>query len=115
MPPAHQHAQDWSPERLTRWAQTIGPHTTQLVQAVLDSRQHPHQAFRSCLGILQLTKYYGAERLEAAGRRALPAGIVSYKGIKKILAAKLDQAEPDESPIVVPSRHENIRGQTYYL
>jgi len=115
MPPAHQHAQDWSPERLTRWAQTIGPHTTQLVQAVLDSRQHPQQAFRSCLGILQLTKYYGAERLEAACRRALPAGIVSYKGIKNILAAKLDQAEPDESPLVIPSRHENIRGQTYYL
>jgi transposase len=92
MPPAHQHYQEWSPDR-----------------------KHPQQAYRSCLGILQLTKRYGEERLEAACRRALPAGILSYKGIKNILAAKLDQAEPEESPDVVPNSHENIRGQTYFL
>ena len=115
MPPAHQHYQEWSPDRFTRWAQTIGPHTTQIIQAVLGSRKHPQQAYRSCLGILHLTKRYGEERLEAACRRALPAGILSYKGIKNILAAKLDQAEPDESPDVVPNSHENIRGQTYFL
>lgn len=114
MPPAHQHYQEWSPDRFTRWAQTIGPHTTQLIQAVLGSRKHPQQAYRSCLGILHLTQRYGEERLEAACRRALPASIFSYKGLKNILAAKLDQAEPDESSSVIPSSHENIRGQNYY-
>ncbi|MBN2258865.1 MAG: IS21 family transposase [Anaerolineaceae bacterium] len=114
MPPAHQKYQERSPERFIHWAQNIGPHTTLLIQAVLDSRQHPQQAFRSCLGILNLTKRYGVERLEAACRRALPADILSYKGIKNILDAKFDQIEPDESIIVIPTGHANIRGQAYY-
>jgi transposase len=114
MPPAHQKYQEWSPERFTRWAQTIGPHTTQLVQALLASRKHPQQAYRSCLGLLRLAKRYGEDRLEAACRRAFPAGIHSYKGVKNILDAKLDQVEPEEPAAVVPTDHENIRGQTYY-
>ncbi len=114
MPPAHQQYQEWSPERFTRWAQTIGPHTTQLVQAVLTSRQHPQQAYRSCLGLLRLASRYSDERLEAACRRALPAHIHSYKGVKNILDAKLDQVALEEPPPAVPSAHANIRGQTYY-
>jgi len=46
MPPAHQKYLEWSPERFTRWAQSIGPHTAQVVQALLDSRKHPQQAYR---------------------------------------------------------------------
>ena len=115
MPPAHQAYQEWSPDRFTRWAETIGPHTTQLVQTLLASRKHPQQAYRSCLGILRLASRYGEERLEAACRRALPAGIHSYKGVKNILDAKLDQVEPEEPTPVVLTSHENIRGQTYYL
>jgi transposase len=114
MPPAHQKYLEWSPQRLVRWAQTIGPHTAQIVQALLDSRKHPQQAYRSCLGLLRLGSRYGEDRLEAACRRALPAGIHSYKGVKNILDAKLDQVEPEEPATVVPQAHENIRGQTYY-
>ena len=114
MPPSHQKYQEWSPERFTRWAQTIGPHTAQLVQALLASRKHPQQAYRSCLGLLRLAKRYSEERLEAACRRALPAGIHSYKGVKNILDAQLDQVEPEEPATVVPTDHENIRGQSYY-
>ena len=114
MPQAHQKYQEWSPERITRWAQTIGPHTAQLVQALLESRQHPQQAYRSCLGLLRLGGHYGEERLEAACRRAFAAGIYSYKGVKNILDAKLDQLDPDELSAVVPPAHENIRGQAYY-
>jgi transposase len=114
MPPAHQKYLEWTPERLTHWAQKTGPHTARLVQALLDSRQHPEQAYRSCLGLLRLGERYGQERLEAACRRALPAGIHSYKGVKNILDAKLDQVDRDEPSAVVPDCHENIRGQAYY-
>jgi len=113
-PMGEQSSQDRSPERFTRWAQTIGPHTTQLVQAVLTSRQHPQQAYRSCLGLLRLASRYSAERLEAACHRALRAHIHSYKGVKNILDAKLDQVALEEPPPAVPSAHANIRGQTYY-
>ena len=114
MPPAHQKYLEWSPERITRWTQTIGPHTTQLVQALLDSRPHPEQAYRSCLGLLRLGDRYGQERLEAACRRALPAGIASYKGVKNILDANLDQTQPEQPSTVVPDTHAYIRGQAYY-
>jgi len=114
MPPAHQKYLEWSPERLVSWAQKTGPHTAQLVQVLLDSREHPQQAYRSCLGLLRLGSRYGEERLEAACRRALPAGIHSYKGVKNILDAKLDQAEVDEPSTIVPDSHEHIRGQNYY-
>jgi transposase len=114
MPPAHQKYLEWSPDRFTRWAQSIGPNTAQLVQVLLDSRKHPQQAYRSCLGLLGLGSRYGEQRLEAACRRALPAGIHSYRGVKNILDAKLDQVEPEEAPTVIPKTHENIRGQTYY-
>ncbi len=114
MPPAHQGYLEWSPERLTRWTQKIGPYTTQLVQVLLDSRQHPEQAYRSCLGILRMGSRYGEKRLEAACRRALAADIHSYKGVKNILESKLDQLPLDEPPALVPQTHENIRGQAYY-
>ena len=51
---------------------------------------------------------------EAACRRAFPADIISYKGVKNILDAKLDQVEPEEAPDVVPESHENVRGESYY-
>jgi len=118
MPPAHQKYQEWSPERITSWARTIGPHTAQLVQALMESRKHPQQAYRSCLGLLRLGTHYGEGRLEAACRRAFAAGIYSYKGVKNILDSKLDQlpedTQLDEPSAVVPPAHENIRGQAYY-
>jgi hypothetical protein len=114
MPRAHQKYLEWPPERIVRWAETIGPQTAQLVQVLLASRKHPQQAYRSCLGILRLAKGYGEDRLEAACRRALPAGICSYKGVKNVLNAKLDQVEPEEPSTVVPETHDNVRGQAYY-
>jgi len=114
MPPAHQKYAEWSPERILRWAQTMGPHTTQLVDALFASRKYPQQAFRSCLGILRLGQRYGPDRLEAACRRALPAGIHSYKGIKNILDANLDQIDIDPpAPSTLPG-HANIRGTNYF-
>ena len=48
MPEAHRQAGEWSPQRLERWAATIGPATAQLILKVLAARQHPQQAYRSC-------------------------------------------------------------------
>ena len=114
MPPAHQEYLEWTPERIIRWAETIGPQTAQLVQALLASRKHPQQAYWSCLGVLRLAERYGKDRVEAACGRALPAGICSFKGVKNILDAKLDQVEPEEPSAVVPETHDNVRGQGYY-
>jgi hypothetical protein len=37
-----------------------------LTTLILQSRSHPEQGFRACLGILRLVRSYGRERLEAA-------------------------------------------------
>ncbi len=114
MPPAHQAVSDWSPERFLRWAEEVGPHTRQLIAAVLESRRHPQQAYRSCLGILGLGKRYSNARLEAACRRALPAGIRTYKGIRNILENRLDQVDREQPPATPLPAHANIRGDGYY-
>jgi transposase len=114
MPPAHQKYSDWSPERFLCWAEEIGPDTTRLIAAVLETRRHPQQAYRSCLGILGLGKRYTNARLEAACRRALRAGIRSYKGIRNILDNKLDQLEVDQPPAAPLPSHAHIRGESYY-
>ena len=96
-------------------ADQIGPATTALFAAIMKTRPHPEQGFRSCLGILSLVKSYGPERIEAAARRGNDIGATTYGSIKSILQNGLDRAfakpnTPDASPI----RHANIRGRGYY-
>jgi transposase len=115
MPESHRQAGEWSPERLMRWASKIGPATEKLIQTVLGSRKHPQQAYRSCLGILRLSKPYGDERLEAACRRALTLGSCRYKSIESILKHRLDEQPLEaQQELALPDTHDNIRGPAYY-
>ena len=78
------------------------------------SRPHPEQGYRSCLGLKRLLRAYGAERMEAACRRALDIG-TSYKSVKSILATGLDQADNDEQhTLSLPAEHAHVRGPQYY-
>jgi hypothetical protein len=47
MPKAHQRHLEWTPSRIIGWAQTIGPQTAALVEAILADRPHPEQGYRS--------------------------------------------------------------------
>jgi transposase len=116
MPKAHQKHLEWTPSRITHWAQSIGPNTEKLVEAILRERAHPEQGYRSCLGILRLSKRYGSERLEAACERALSVGARSYRHVESILKHGLDRV-PVEKPAdqaQSPIDHENVRGRDYY-
>jgi hypothetical protein len=110
MPAKHQKHLEWTPERFLKWANEIGPATVQCVQAILGSRKHPEQAYRACLGVLNLANRHGQERLERACRQALPGQLVSYQEIKDLLDHLPEAAEP----LPVPPAHDNLRGQTYY-
>ena len=80
----------------------------------MNRREHPEQAYRSCLGILRLGTKYGEDRLEAACSRAVSWGAFSYKSVKSILEKELDKLKPEEKvPFRLPE-HENIRGASYY-
>lgn len=52
MPPAHREVAGWNAQTRTARAEIIGPRCAVLVQRLLDQRQHPQQAYRSCLGVL---------------------------------------------------------------
>lgn len=115
MPKAHQQHSEWSPTRIIQWGKTIGPNTAKLCEAILNERRHPEQGYRSCLGILRLSKRYGHERLEAACKRAVDVGARSYRHVESILSHGLDRVEPAEpSKQEEPRMHENVRGPDYY-
>lgn len=80
MPAAHLKHLEWTPSRILHWAGTVGPNTKALVEAILVERRHPEVGYRSCLGILRLSKdkRYGPERLEPACARALLSGAHTY-------------------------------------
>ena len=116
MPAAHRAHLEWTPTRLINWAGTVGPQVKALVEAILETRRHPEQGYRSCLGILRLEKRYGGPRLDAACRRALAVGARSYKNVESILRNGLDgQPLPGESSDEREAlTHDNIRGPEYY-
>jgi transposase len=115
MPKAHREYAAWTPERLIKWAAEIGGATSQMVAAVLARTVHPQQGFLSCMGIISLSKKFGPERVEAASRRALAIGGVSYTSLKSILVNGLDSIPlPESTPVKEPVAHSNIRGNQYY-
>ncbi len=110
----HRQMGDWTPDRFVRWANKIGPSTAALITAVLNSRRHPQQAYRSCLGLLRLAKCHGDARLEAAAARALAIGSYSYRSVESILKHRLDETAADQLERAEPVEHDNIRGALYY-
>jgi transposase len=114
MPRQHREYLEWSPSRLTRWAKSIGPATAAVVEQILASRAHPAQGYRTCLGILRLSRP-DAARLEAACARALQLQALSYRSIASILKHGLEaQPLPAPLPSASPISHAHIRGAAYY-
>jgi transposase len=115
MPKSHREFSDWTPERLLDWAESVGPNTRELIRRVMESRPYPVQGFRSCLGILRLSKKFGGDRLENACRRALRISAFSYKSILSILTNGLDHCPlPEPETPAASLDHANIRGANYY-
>lgn len=115
MPKSHRKYLEWGPSRILEWAKNMGESTEQVVKKLLDSRQYPEQAYRSCLGILRMGKSFGKDRLEAACARAVAIHGESYKSIRSILEKGLDKIPlGEESKEPLPLFHQNIRGADYY-
>jgi len=114
-PKAHQRHLEWTPSRLVDWAKTIGPATAELFDRIMAGKRHPEQGYRSCLGVLRLSKEYTGQRVEAAARRAIALHACSYQSVKSILKCNLDSQaiEPAAKP-KPPLEHPNIRGSEYF-
>jgi hypothetical protein len=81
---------EWTPSRMVRWAESIGPNTARLFERIMNDWPHPEMGYRGCLGIIRLAGQYSAQRV-------------------------LDQVPPSSPP--PPSStppHDNIRGSEYF-
>ena len=110
MPSNHRYVLELDAHWLLQQAETVGPHTTQYLKALLLSRHFPEQAYRSCQGVLSLAHHYPPDIVETACQRAAQARLLSYKELKAELEALARNTNSPTAPIV----HENIRGETYF-
>jgi hypothetical protein len=112
MPTRHQKHYQWNAGRLMNWAKDIGDEVLVWVQAQLKQKQHEQQAYRVCLGLLNLSKNYPVKRINSACTIANKSGLYKLKQIKSILQSNQDQlvTESQEQLPLLPQDHENIRG-----
>jgi hypothetical protein len=92
-----------------REATKIGPHTAAYMTAVLRSRPYPQQAFRTCLGVLDLARKHSPAHVELACQHLLPAKLLTYQDLK----SELEHLANEISTQPLPA-HENVRGDGYY-
>jgi len=109
MPSHHRFVLNTDSDFFLREAAKVGPQTAAFVTAVLRSRPFPQQAFRTCLGILDLAHKYLPAHLETACQHLLPAKLLTYKDLK----AELEHLTKD-LPVQSLPAHEHVRGDTYY-
>jgi transposase len=114
MPDSHRRYLEWTPGRIVSWAEKNGPSTAAFIEALMKSRPHPEQGFRSALGVMRLAKKYSPERLEAACERGLVLRSFSYKSIESMLSHGLDQRPLRAASPRTRVAHRNIRGPNYY-
>lgn len=116
MPPEHQFVNGWSSSWFIFKAGEIGPGCALFVKEVMKKQEHVQQGFNAAMGILNLSRTYSKERLEAACTRACKFSSYSIRALKSILEKNLDAVvEPESSQAELPIiTHENIRGAAYY-
>jgi transposase len=114
MPPNHRYYANSTPEQILEWSQKVGEGTQTFISELLERKQCPEQAYKSCLGVLSLGKKYGKDRLESACQRAIQFRYYSYQAIKNILEHGLDRIKDDTRSLTKLPEHENLRGQEYY-
>lgn len=111
---AHRYLSEWTPEKFIEEAKAIHEVVARYIIEIIERKQHPEQAYKSCSGILNLKRKVGNERLAGACRRAHSFGVYNYPIIVQILEKKLDQLTDDERQELPMPQHANIRGENYY-
>ena len=112
MPTKHSKYLKMTPEKIMEWTSRVGDQASELAGTILKRKAHPAQGYRVILGIMNLGKKYGEDRLENACGMALKINSLRFKDLKIILEKELDVSlfdgvEEEEEPII----HGNIRGE----
>lgn len=114
----HRFYSDWSPGFFKKKAALHGNHVLGCVEEILAKGDYPEIGYKRAMGLIQLHKAYGSQRLDDACKRALQADAASYMRIKNILKNNLDKSslfyrDLEEDKTHIPE-HRNIRGASAY-
>ena len=116
---AHKAYTQWNPDYFKNMAAKHGNHVLSIIKGILSDGDYPEIAYKRSMGIIQLHRAYGSNRLDNACKRALTAQSYSYNRIKNILKNNLDLEEEDpqaQATLFDPHIpiHENLRGASDY-
>jgi transposase len=112
-PATHQYVAGWNAQRFIDWGDKIAPETGKVVRSVLESKQHPEQGYKSCMGILSLAKKYDKSDFIKACNKALLVNCITYSFIDNTLKNKTYTLSTEEVLTAIPF-HNNIRGKENY-
>lgn len=115
MPSHHRIYSEWDKERILRWSQKYGETAKHVVEKIFATRKHPEQAYKACLGLLNLPKKYGEKAFEQVCLKACKYNVYSIKRITEMLKVIVEnEKQPKLSFEIQIPEHENIRGSEYY-
>jgi hypothetical protein len=88
------------------------------VEQLFHQLDYPEIGYKRAMGVIQLHKQYGSDRLNIACKRAMHGNVLSYKRVHTILKNNLDKNyqlyEELNNHIAHIPKHENIRGAANY-
>ena len=111
MPSNHRAMTDWTSERFESWARKYGSATQEYIRFLMQNREHPEQAFKTCAGILRMGESLPAPGMEAICRAAMEQNVYTYKYFSMLFKRMKPAWEKRPSALIL---HENLRGGGYY-
>ena len=115
---SHQAYKDWSPEYFKSLSKRHGVSVMMFVEGIINQSDYPEIAYKRAMGVIQLHREYGSERLNNACQRALYGNALKYHTVKNILKNNLDNEQLnldnlEQTQTHIP-KHGNIRGANTY-
>jgi transposase len=110
----HQYYMGRSPDYYLTRGRNQSEVLYELMQKIFARKPFPEQSYRSCDGLLQLSKSFGLQQVESACQIALDHGKYTYGFVKRILENKMSSLPLENITEKALPDHPNLRGKEYY-
>jgi hypothetical protein len=82
-------------------------------EGLFRTKDHPEQAYRSCVGLLALASQYGRKAMEQACFTALERRRYNFMFVEYYLKQNHSKSST-KKVLSIPEDHQNVRGPNYY-
>lgn len=96
-----------------RWAASVGPYMSQMIDRILISVEHEEQAYNSCNGILHMCTNQSKLRVDGIAKICVESNACRYTYFKKLLNKERDVPQNHYQKPSLPE-HSNLRGKEEY-